>query len=263
MKSLGVMGFSSVLLTLVIVLAFTLTIFIIFRQKKLSEIKNDFINNMTHELKTPISTISLASQMLGDSSIPETSKNIRHISGVISQESKRLGYQVEKVLQMAIFDKGKINLKLKKIDIHELIEGVINNFSIPVKAKNGLIIPSLHAENTMVEVDVVHFTNVLSNLIDNAIKYCASIPEIYIETQDDGNNLCIAVKDNGIGISKEDQKRIFEKFYRVSTGNLHNVKGFGLGLSYVKMIVEDHKGYIKLDSELNHGTTFRIYLPRI
>ncbi|MBN2350594.1 MAG: HAMP domain-containing histidine kinase [Bacteroidales bacterium] len=262
MKSLGFMGFSSAALTLIIVFAFSLTILIIFRQKRLSEMKNDFVNNMTHELKTPISTISLASQMLGDNSIPENVKNIDQISSVIAQESKRLGYQVEKVLQMAIFEQGKIKLKLKKTDLHELIESIANNFSIQVENRNGIIIPSLHAEKYTAMVDTVHFTNILSNLIDNAIKYCNREPEIFIETRNAGDKICIFIKDNGIGISKENQQRIFEKFFRVSTGNVHNVKGFGLGLSYVKKIVEAHKGTISLESEVNKGTTFKICLPQ-
>jgi two-component system phosphate regulon sensor histidine kinase PhoR len=260
-KSLGYMAISSIMLTVIIVISFAVTIYIIIRQKRLSEIRTDFVNNMTHELKTPISTIYLASQMLGDKSIPATSKNIDNLSSVIIEESRRLGYQVEKVLQTAIFKEGKLKLKLRETDIHELMQGVINNFSIQVRQKNGIIIPSLHAENKILSIDVVHITNVLSNLIDNAIKYCTRDPEIYIETQDHNEYLLISVRDNGIGISKNDQKRIFDKFYRVSTGNIHPVKGFGLGLSYVKKIVEEHKGYIDLESELYEGTTFRIYLP--
>ncbi|UCH13203.1 MAG: HAMP domain-containing histidine kinase [Bacteroidales bacterium] len=260
-KSLGYMAFSSILLTLIIVVSFSVTIFIIIRQKRYSEIRSDFVNNMTHELKTPISTISLASQMLGDKSIPLKSKNIDNLSSVITDESRRLGYQVEKVLQTAIFDKGKLELKLKESDINEIIQTVINNFSIQIKQKNGLIIPSLHAENQVIFVDVVHITNVLTNLVDNAIKYCTRDPEIYIETQDYREYLMIAVRDNGIGISKNDQKRIFDKFYRVSTGNIHSVKGFGLGLCYVKRIIEEHKGYIKLESEQYEGTIFKIFLP--
>jgi two-component system phosphate regulon sensor histidine kinase PhoR len=216
---------------------------------------------MTHELKTPISTISLASQMLGDKSIPVESKNIDNLSSVITDESRRLGYQVEKVLQTAIFNKGKLKLKLRETDIHEIIHSVINNFSIQIRQKNGLIIPSLHAENSVTNIDVVHITNVLTNLVDNAIKYCTRDPEIYMETQNYGEYIMIAVRDNGIGINRHDQKRIFDKFYRVSTGNIHSVKGFGLGLSYVKKIVEEHRGYIKLESEPYEGSTFRIYLP--
>ncbi len=260
-KSLGYMALSSIVLTLILVISFSITLYIIYKQKKLSEIRNDFVSNMTHELKTPISTISLASQMLGDKSIPLESKNIDYLSSIITEESKKLGHQVEKVLQLAIFEKGKLKLKFKNADIHEIINNVIHTFAIQIKHKNGIIIPSLHAENYNVFVDQVHITNAISNLIDNAMKYCSSEPEIYIETRDEKGYIMITVKDNGIGINKQNLKKIFEKFYRIPTGNVHNVKGFGLGLSYVKKIVEEHKGYIKVDSELYEGTKFRIYLP--
>jgi len=260
-QSLGFMAISSIILTMVIILSFATTMYIIFKQKQLSEIKNDFINNMTHELKTPISTISLASQMLNDKSIPAKSKNLGYISRIIEDESKRLGYQVEKVLQMAIFDRGKIKLKLRPVDIHDLIQGVVNNFSIQMEKKGGQIYEELNAAEAVLKLDIVHFTNVISNLIDNAIKYSNENPEIRINTETRNGKLLIRIKDNGIGIRKEDQKRIFEKFYRVPTGNIHNVKGFGLGLSYVKKIVEAHNGNIRIRSEPNQGTEFEICLP--
>lgn len=260
-KSLGFMTISSIVLTLLIIMSFVTTIYIIFRQKKLSEIKNDFINNMTHELKTPISTISLASQMINDPSIPAELKNMRNISRIIEDESKRLGYQVEKVLQMAIFDRGKLKLKLKQTDINDLILSVINNFTIQVDKLGGKITGDLNATNSLVNIDTVHFTNVISNLVDNAVKYSTERPDILVSTENINGRLIIRVRDKGIGIKKEDQKRIFEKFYRVPTGNVHNVKGFGLGLSYVKKIVEEHEGTISLKSELNKGTEFEICLP--
>lgn len=260
-KSLGFMTISSIILTLVIILSFITTIYIIFRQKRLSEIKTDFINNMTHELKTPISTISLASQMINDKSIPAESKNMSNISRIIEDESKRLGYQVEKVLQMAIFDRGKIKLKLKLTDINDLILSVINNFTIQVDKLGGRITGVLSASDSQMKIDTVHFTNVISNLVDNAVKYSPEKPDIIVSTENRNGKLVIRVKDNGIGIKKEDQKRIFEKFYRVPTGNIHNVKGFGLGLSYVKKIIEEHQGTITLKSELNKGTEFEISLP--
>jgi two-component system phosphate regulon sensor histidine kinase PhoR len=260
-KSLGFMTISSIVLTLLIVMSFVTTIYIIFRQKKLSEIKNDFINNMTHELKTPISTISLASQMINDPSIPAESKNMKNISRIIEHESKRLGYQVEKVLQMAIFDRGKLKLKLKQADINDLILSVINNFTIQVDKLGGKITGELNANNSLVNIDTVHFTNVISNLVDNAVKYSQEKPDILVSTENINGRLIIRVRDKGIGIKKEDQKRIFEKFYRVPTGNVHNVKGFGLGLSYVKKIVEEHEGSISLKSEFNKGTEFEISLP--
>lgn len=261
LKSLGFMGISSIILTLVIILSFSLTIFIIFRQKRLSEIKNDFVSNMTHELKTPISTISLASQMLNDKSIPTESKNYDNISRIIKDESSRLGYQVEKVLQMAIFDQGRIKLKKKKTDVNELIHNVITNFTLQIEDKNGVIEENYGADNPVIHVDNVHFTNMISNLVDNAIKYSGEQPLISISTMNRNEKLIIRVKDNGIGIRKEDQRRIFEKFYRVPTGNIHNVKGFGLGLSYVKKIAEEHHGTVSLKSEPGIGTEFAISLP--
>lgn len=262
-RSLGLMGISSGVLTVLIVFTFAFTLYIIYRQKKLSEMKGDFVNNMTHELKTPISTISLASQMLGDKSIPNSSKNFDRISDIISQESKRLGFQVEKVLQMAAIDKGKLNFKIDTIDFHEIIESVAGNFILQVENKGGLLIPSLHASDTFVDIDSVHMTNVISNLLDNAIKYSEKTPEIFIETRNEENYLLVSVRDNGIGISKTNQKRIFDKFYRVPTGNVHNVKGFGLGLNYVKKIIEAHKGEITIDSEQGKGTIFTFSLPII
>ncbi len=261
LRSLGFMGISSMILTLIIIMSFSITIYIIFRQKRLSEIKNDFVSNMTHELKTPISTISLASQMLNDNSIPGKMKNLDKISGIITDESKRLGYQVEKVLQMAIFDRGRLKLKKKKTDLHDLIHNVVVNFTLQVEKQNGMVKESYNAENTVLEVDPVHFTNLVSNLLDNAVKYSGDDPQVGVATYNRNDMFIMRIRDNGIGIKKEDQKRIFEKFYRVPTGNVHNVKGFGLGLSYVKMIVDEHNGSISLKSELTKGTEFEISLP--
>ncbi|TLX75017.1 HAMP domain-containing histidine kinase [Labilibacter sediminis] len=260
MQSFG-MVIPSAIFTLVMILTSIITIMIIFRQKRLDEIKNDFINNMTHEFKTPISTISLASQMLKDASVAKTPKTLQHISGVIQDESKRLSFQVEKVLQMAIFDKGKAGLKIKKLDINQLIHNVSTNFKLKVENKKGKIIESLDAKNNTVYVDEVHFTNVIYNLFDNAFKYRKGTPILQVKTWNKNNGVVISVKDNGMGISKENLNRIFEKFYRVPTGNLHNVKGFGLGLAYVKKIVDDHGGTIYAESELNVGTKFEIFLP--
>ncbi len=260
-KSLGWIGISSSILTIIILIIFIGTLFIIFRQKQLSEIKTDFVSNITHELKTPISTISLASQMLKDKAVVRDEKNIKHLSQVIEDESKRLGYQVEKVLQMAIFEKGQLKLKLKEVDIHSILENVIDSFSLQIQNKNGSISLLPEASNSNLVVDEVHFSNIFSNLIDNAIKYCETQPKIVISTQDDKKGIHIIVEDNGIGISGEDIKRIFSKFYRVSTGNLHKVKGFGLGLSYVKTIVEAQGGRIKVESQLKNGTRFIIWFP--
>jgi signal transduction histidine kinase len=262
-RSLGFMGLSTGLITIIVALALAYLLYLIFKEKKLSEVKSDFVNNMTHELKTPISTISLASQMLSDDSIPDSSKNTTRISGIISQESKRLGYQVEKVLQMATIDKNNLNLKLNDVDIHEIIESVAGNFVLQVENRGGLLIPSLHADNTLVKVDTTHMTNVISNLLDNAIKYTEDKPEIFIETISRNGFIEVSVKDNGIGISKSNQKKIFDKFYRVSTGNVHNVKGFGLGLNYVKKIIDFHKGELFVDSDIGKGTTITFSIPLV
>jgi two-component system, OmpR family, phosphate regulon sensor histidine kinase PhoR len=193
-------------------------------------IKNDFINNMTHELKTPISTISLASQMLEDGSITNTPKTIEHISKVISQESKRLSYQVEKVLQMAVFNEGRLKLKFKEFDINHALQTVVNNFELRIKNKNGVLHAELNAKHPKIKGDEVHITNVVFNLLDNAMKYTNGEPEIIVSTDNKNDYVVIGIRDNGIGIAKEHHAQIFDRFYRVPTGNVHDVKGFGLGL---------------------------------
>jgi len=253
----------SIALLVVIFIIFVVAIIIIFRQKQLNNMKNDFVNNMTHELKTPISTISLASQMLQDQGVGKTPETLKHISNVIRDETKRLSLQVEKVLQMAVFEKDKSMLKLNEIKINSLVADIIGNFSLKVTSKGGKITSKLAAANDVALVDEVHFTNVIFNLMDNALKYCDKPLLLTIETWNEKDNLLISIEDNGIGIRKEDLKSIFEKFYRVSTGNVHNVKGFGLGLAYVKKIVTEHKGSIKVESELNIGTKFIITIPTL
>jgi two-component system, OmpR family, phosphate regulon sensor histidine kinase PhoR len=260
-KSTSFLVLPSLALTLFIILIFIVTLQIILRQKKISQIKNDFINNMTHELKTPISTISLASQMLRDSSVSLSQSTVDHISGVIFDESKRLSSQVEKVLQMAVFNEGKLKLKFSQIDLNKLAETVASNFEIRVANENGELKTDLQAENSYIKGDEVHITNVIFNLLDNAVKYSKSNPQIELSTENKNGFVIVQVKDNGIGIPKEHQSQIFERFYRVPTGNIHNVKGFGLGLSYVKRIVDAHNGKIKVDSTLGKGTRFRLYFP--
>src|SRR5574344_2049756 len=247
----------------VLLITFLFTLFIVFRQKKLTEIKNDFINNMTHEFKTPISTISLAAQMLNDPSVAKSPVMFKHISGVINDETKRLRFQVEKVLQMSMFDKQKATLKMKEIDANEMIAGVINTFTLKVERYNGKITSSLDAEDSVIFADEMHITNVIFNLMDNAVKYKRPDEDLLLDirTWNEAGKLMISVQDNGIGIKKENLKKVFEKFYRVHTGNLHDVKGFGLGLAYVKKIIQDHKGSIRAESELNVGTKFIIALP--
>jgi two-component system phosphate regulon sensor histidine kinase PhoR len=253
----------SIALVILILIIFIVAIIIIFRQKQLNNMKNDFVNNMTHEFKTPISTISLASQMLQDPGVGKTPETLKHISNVIRDETKRLSFQVEKVLQMAIFEREKSTLKLNEIEINSLITDIIGNFSLKVTSKGGKISSKLRATNDVALIDEVHFTNVIFNLMDNALKYCDKPLLLTIETWNEKDNLLISIEDNGIGIHKDDLKRVFEKFYRVHTGNLHNVKGFGLGLAYVKKIVTEHRGSIKVESELNIGTKFIITIPTL
>ena len=253
----------SLALVLLVLCIFIVAIIIIFRQKQLNSIKNDFVNNMTHEFKTPISSISLASQMLQDPSVGKTPQTLQHISKVIKDETKRLSFMVEKVLQMSVFEKEKSILKLNEIQINLLIRDIVNNFSLKVTSKGGQITSKLHAKNDVALIDEVHFTNIIFNLMDNALKYCDKSLLLTIETWNEKDNLLISIEDNGIGIQKDDLKRIFEKFYRVSTGNLHNVKGFGLGLAYVKKIVTEHRGTIKVESEPKIGTKFIITIPTL
>ena len=250
--------------TVILLIIFLYTVILIFRQKKLSEMKTDFINNMTHELKTPISTISLAGQMLSDPSIRKSPASLAHLSEVITDESKRLRFQVEKVLQMSVFDNTGSALKFADIDANSIIESVANTFKIKVEKYGGSISTNIEAPEAEVKVDEMQFTNVIFNLLDNAVKYMREDeePKLEISTRNiSGNKLEIRVSDNGIGIKKDDLKRIFEKFYRVSTGNRHDVKGFGLGLAYVKKMITLFGGTITVESELGKGSTFIITLP--
>lgn len=250
--------------TFILLIIFVFTIIVAFRQKKLTEIKNDFINNMTHEFKTPISSISLAAQMLSDEAVRKSPAMMQQISNVINDETKRLRFQVEKVLLMSMFDRQKVSLKLKEIDANTAINNIVNTFKLKVEKYGGRINARLDAEDAIVSVDEMHFTNVIFNLLDNAVKYRREdVPlELTVSTRDlNGERLQIIVADNGIGIRRDDLKKIFDKFYRVSTGNRHDVKGFGLGLAYVKKMVCDLGGEITAESELGIGTKFKIILP--
>ena len=256
----------SFILSFILLVTFTITIYIIFRQKKLSEMKNDFVNNMTHELKTPVSTISIAAQMMKDSDISKSPEVFRHISTVINDETKRLGFLVEKVLQMSLFENQKATLKLKELDINDLIANVANIFNIKVEKSGGTIDVDLEAEKSTIYADEMHITNMLFNLMDNAVKYRReTVPlRLMARTRNEGDKVVISIEDNGIGIKKENLKKIFDRFYRVPTGNIHNVKGFGLGLAYVRKVAEDHHGAIRAENGSgNIGTTFIITLPTI
>ena len=255
----------SVAFTIVLLVTFIFTIVVIFRQKRYTEIKNDFINNMTHELKTPISSISLAAQMLNDEAVTKSPVMMKHLGGVINDESKRLRFLVEKVLQMSMFDRKKAIFKKKELNLNDLVESVANTFTLRVEHTGGHITTELDATEPTIYVDEMHFTNVIFNLLDNAVKYRdPDRPvELAVKTWNDKEKLYFPVKDNGVGIKKENLKKIFEKFYRVHTGNVHDVKGFGLGLAYVKKMVDLHKGEIHVESERGKGTKFIISLPII
>lgn len=258
------MIYLALLFTIFLFITFLITVYLVLRQKKVTELKNDFINNMTHEFKTPISTISIAAQMLTDANLQKTKEMYERFGGVIYGETKRLRYQVEKVLQMSLYEGGNIALNKQMLNANELIDGVVQTFDIKVSQNGGSIETKLDAVNPDVEVDEMHFTNVIFNLMDNAVKYKRDDVALHLEvsTWNSGNSFCIQISDNGIGIRKEDLKRIFDKFYRVHTGNTHNVKGFGLGLAYVRTMIEQHKGTIKASSEYGKGTTFTITLPQ-
>ena len=259
--SSGLMLSSSLLFNLIIILTFAYTIHTIIRQKKLSEMKTDFINNMTHELKTPISTINLACEMLADANLPTTEKNVKRFTGIIRDENFRLQTHVEKVLQHARLEKDSLKLSDEKVNMHDIIKEAVKRTSLQIEKRNGSLSLNLNADAADISGDRLHLTNVIYNLLDNAIKYSKAAPHIEITTQNKGEFLQINVKDNGIGMSKDTIKHIFDKFYRVPTGNLHDVKGFGLGLSYVKIISEAHGGSVSVKSKLNVGSNFEINIP--
>jgi two-component system, OmpR family, phosphate regulon sensor histidine kinase PhoR len=251
----------SIVLIIIIILSFTYTLIMFIRQGKLSELKTDFINNMTHEFKTPVSTISLACEALNDKDIQKSDELYHTYINIINEENKRLGLMAERILQSAALEKGDLVLHKEMTDLHDVLTDVIRNIGIQIEIKDGQITKEFQATNSMVEVDRMHMVNVVQNLLDNANKYTPVKPQIVVATRDSADGLVLSIQDNGIGISKADQKKIFDKLYRVPEGNIHNFKGFGLGLSYVKTVVESHGGSIKLESELKKGTKFEVFLP--
>ncbi len=262
LKSNALMVSTSLLIVLVIVSIFYYSVRTIIDQKRNSIIKNDFVNNMTHELKTPISTISLACEALKEPAIGGNVDSVARYTKMISDENKRLSLLVEDVLQSAVFEKGKFKLNLELLNVHELVESIVGKMMIQINERKGSISLDLQAKEPMVYVDKVHLSNVIYNLIDNAIKYSKGAPEISIISRDANKNLRITVQDRGIGIARENQKQVFEKLYRVPTGNRHDVKGFGLGLNYVKIVMERLGGKITLKSQLGKGSKFNLYIPK-
>lgn len=260
-QSLTWMIVFSVLFTVIIIAAFYITVRTMLNQKKMSEIKSDFINNMTHEFKTPLATISLAVDALKNDKVINDKAKWQYFNNIIKDENKRMNKHVETILQAALMEKQEFRLNLVPVHIHEVLAQIADNYQLQLQEKNGKIELLLNAANDTVTVDEVHFTNILSNLIDNAIKYSKENLVVKLVTHRTAKHFIIQVQDNGIGMSKETVKRIFEKFYRAHTGNIHNVKGFGLGMSYVKSVIDAHKGKIRVESTLGKGSIFTIEVP--
>ncbi len=265
LRKMSAMFASSGILLLVILACFYVAVSMILKQKKLSDIKNDFINNMTHEFKTPISTIALATDMARENarsgSAAEIPARIDRYLGIIREENKRLGTHVEKVLQMALLDKGEVKIKQAGVNMHDVIAKVLNSLSVQIEQRQGEVELDFEATEELVQGDELHLSNVLYNLVDNAIKYSPEDLRLTVSTANENDGIRIAVADHGLGLSKEQTQRIFDKFYRVPTGNLHNVKGFGLGLSYVKKMIQAHHGTVQVTSEVGEGSEFSVWLP--
>lgn len=251
----------STIIVLMVLLIFAYSLFIILKQKRLSEVQKDFVNTMTHEFKTPLSTIAISANVLAESDPVKLDKRLSKYTEIIQEENNQLTKQVEKLLQMTDLEKEKIILKLEIIDLNELLNKVAHHFELKINEREGSLKMNLEAHPNIIRADKVHLTNILYNLIDNAIKYSPKMVAINIETRTENNNLVVEVTDKGQGIAKENQAKIFHKFYRVPTGDVHDVKGFGLGLSYVKKLVQTHKWKINATSELGKGSTFTIEIP--
>ncbi len=254
---------TGILFSIIILAAFYLTVRTMLRQKKLGEIKNDFINNMTHEFKTPIATISLAVDAMRNEKVLQDRDKLSYFSNIIKEENKRMNRQVETILKASQLEKQEVDLNLRPVNVHEVIKDVVENFALQLQDKEGKAELLLNASNDLIEADEVHLANLVNNLFDNALKYSKENvpPFVKLTTQSNGKKFTMRIEDNGIGMNRETLKRIFERFYRAHTGNIHNVKGFGLGLSYVKTMVEAHNGEIKADSTLGKGSTFIVEFP--
>lgn len=261
MSSLSVSMFVQILFTMIIIMVFAGTIFFIIKQKRISDMKNDFISNMTHEFKTPIATINLAIDSINNPKVLENAEMIQNFTRVIKEENNRMNAQVENILQISMLEKQELTLNTTLLNAHELIDSAVNKLRLQIECRNGSIKTKFNAEHAGIVADKDHLANAMINIIDNANKYSQENPEIIITTKNDYNTLIISVADKGIGMTEEVQQKIFDKFYRASTGNIHNIKGFGLGLSYVKAIIEAHKGAISVKSEPGKGSTFEITLP--
>lgn len=261
-NQMGIWTFSSLVL-LVVIIFFAYALFVIFRQRRLSEIQKDFINNMTHEFKTPLSTIALSAEVLRQQAYQPQPDRMLNYTSIIEQETNRMRQHLERMLQIARLDKADIQLKREAIDIHELIKDTVTSMQPILNEKNSSVVFSFESKQATVSGDRHHLTNIIFNVLDNAIKYTFVQPEVTITTATQGKGMVLQIKDNGIGISSEHQKKVFQKFYRVPTGNVHTVKGFGLGLSYVKQVVEAHNGTVSMISELNRGSLLTIYLPAV
>ncbi len=260
-RSLWLNFLGSIVFTTIILFCFAYTINVIFRQKKLSSMKTDFINNMTHEFKTPIATISLAADSITSPMIAGKADKVGRFANIIKQENKRMNSQVEKVLQMALIDKKDLSLKISDVNLHDIIHSAVENIGLQVEKKGGKAWAELEASNPMIEGDNIHISNIINNLLDNANKYSPDEPEISVHTRNVPNGVEVTISDNGIGMNKEQRKHIFDKFYRVHTGDVHDVKGFGLGLSYVKAMMTAHQGQIDVKSELGKGSSFTLVFP--
>ncbi len=251
----------SLLFSLIILATFAMSLFFIIRQKKISEMKSDFLNNMTHEFKTPIATISLAADTITNPKVINDENSIRHFIGMIKKENSRMNKKVETILQIASLDKKEIEFRYENLSLHSVIERAVDTIEIQIHQKNGKITLNLNAEEPVIYGDQEHLTNLVNNLLDNAIKYSPEKPDIRVETRNNEKGIILSVEDKGIGMSKNVQSKIFERFYRQSSGNIHDVKGFGLGLNYVRAIIDAHRGNVVVTSEPGKGSRFEIFLP--